>query len=80
MPPPEKGFEKTLSESENRMLSEMSKASVVGSAAAVHEGIDSFVKRTGADELIITCQIYEHEKRLQSYSIVADTRSVTNAA
>ena len=49
LPPPEKGFEKTLSESENRMLSEMSKASVVGSAAAVHEGIDSFVKRTGAD-------------------------------
>ena len=80
LPPPEKGFEKTLSESENRMLSEMSKASVVGSAAAVHEGIDSFVKRTGADELIITCQIYEHEKRLQSYSIVADTSSVTNAA
>ena len=79
LPPPEKGFEKTLSESENRMLSEMSKASVVGSAAAVHEGIDSFVKRTGADELIITCQIYEHEKRLQSYSIVADTSSVTNA-
>ena len=80
LPPPEKGFEKTLSESENRMLSEMSKASVVGSAAAVHEGIDSFVKRTGADELIITCQIYEHDKRLQSYSIVADTSSVTNAA
>ena len=80
LPPPEKGFEKTLSESENRMLSEMSKASVVGSAAAVREGIDSFVKRTGADELIITCQIYEHEKRLQSYSIVADTSSVTNAA
>ena len=80
LPPPEKDFEKTLSESENRMLSEMSKASVVGSAAAVHEGIDSFVKRTGADELIITCQIYEHEKRLQSYSIVADTSSVTNAA
>jgi luciferase family oxidoreductase group 1 len=80
LPPPEKGFEKTLSESENRMLSEMSKASVVGSAAAVREGIDSFVKLTGADELIITCQIYEHEKRLQSYSIVADTRSVTNAA
>tara|TARA_B100001123_G_scaffold144444_1_gene167766 strand:- start:312 stop:1310 length:999 start_codon:yes stop_codon:yes gene_type:complete len=80
LPPPEKGFEKTLSESEKRMLSEMSKASVVGSAAAVREGIDSFVKLTGADELIITCQIYEHEKRLQSYSIVADTRSVTNAA
>lgn len=80
LPPPEKGFEKTLSESENRMLSEMSKASVVGSSAVVREGIDSFVKRTGADELIITCQIYEHEKRLQSYSIVADTGSVTNAA
>ena len=80
LPPPEKGFEKTLSESENRMLSEMSKASVVGSSAVVREGIDSFVKRTGADELIITCQIYEHEKRLQSYSIVADTSSVTNAA
>ena len=80
LPPPEKGFEKTLSESENRMLSEMSKASIMGSAAAVREGIDSFVKLTGADELIITCQIYEHEKRLQSYSIVADTRSVTNAA
>ena len=80
LPPPEEGFEKTLNESESRMLEEMSKASVVGSSAAVREGIDSFVKRTGADELIITCQIFEHQKRLQSYGIVADTSLVTNAA
>jgi hypothetical protein len=34
--------------------------------------IEEFVERTGADELMITSQIYDHEARLRSYEIVAE--------
>jgi alkanesulfonate monooxygenase SsuD/methylene tetrahydromethanopterin reductase-like flavin-dependent oxidoreductase (luciferase family) len=54
------------------MLDEMRSASAVGSAETIHETIDDFLVKTGADELIISCQIYEHSKRLRSYEIVSE--------
>jgi alkanesulfonate monooxygenase SsuD/methylene tetrahydromethanopterin reductase-like flavin-dependent oxidoreductase (luciferase family) len=44
----------------------------VGDAATVAERIEAFVERTGADELMITSQIFDHEARLRSYEIVAE--------
>jgi alkanesulfonate monooxygenase SsuD/methylene tetrahydromethanopterin reductase-like flavin-dependent oxidoreductase (luciferase family) len=32
----------------------------------------AFSNRTGADELMIATQIYDHESRLRSYEILAD--------
>jgi alkanesulfonate monooxygenase SsuD/methylene tetrahydromethanopterin reductase-like flavin-dependent oxidoreductase (luciferase family) len=45
---------------------------VVGSPETVREGLAAFTERTGADELIITAQIFDHEARKRSYAIVAE--------
>jgi alkanesulfonate monooxygenase SsuD/methylene tetrahydromethanopterin reductase-like flavin-dependent oxidoreductase (luciferase family) len=44
---------------------------VVGSPDTVREGLAEFIERTGADELIITGQIFDHAARKESDSIVA---------
>jgi hypothetical protein len=40
----------------------------------VRQQLDAFIERTGADELMITCQMFDHEARLRSYEIAADAR------
>jgi hypothetical protein len=32
----------------------------------------AFVERTGADELMLTSQVFEHSARLRSYEIAAE--------
>ena len=37
----------------------------------VRQGLEAFVDRTGADELMVTSQIFDHDARLRSYEITA---------
>ena len=37
-------------------------------------GIDAFIRRTGADELMVTAQIFDHQARVRSFEILADAR------
>jgi luciferase family oxidoreductase group 1 len=46
-------------------------AAVVGSAATVKAGLEKLVDDTGADEIIVVTDTYEHADRLQSYELVA---------
>jgi luciferase family oxidoreductase group 1 len=48
--------------------------SVVGSPATVERGLAEVIERTGADELMITAQIYDQEARLRSFEIAALAR------
>ncbi|MGV2287232.1 LLM class flavin-dependent oxidoreductase [Trinickia sp. YCB016] len=48
--------------------------SVVGSRDAVRAGLASIIAETGADELMITAQIYDHVARLRSFEIAAHVR------
>lgn len=45
--------------------------SVVGSPDTVRRGVEAFIERTGADELITTAQVYDHAARLRSFEILA---------
>ena len=45
---------------------------VVGSPDTVRKGLESFLSRTAADELMVTAQIYDHAARLRSFEIVAE--------
>ncbi len=51
----------------SRMLS----CSFVGSGETVKRELDAFIKRTGADELMIGGAVFEQSARLRSYEIVA---------
>ena len=48
------------------------KESAVGSPERVEEWLGAFIERTGADEVILTGQIHDHEARKHSFGIAAD--------
>src|ERR1035441_2132940 len=47
-------------------------AAIVGSNATVKAGLEKLVSDTGADEVIVVTDTYEHADRLQSYRRVVD--------
>jgi luciferase family oxidoreductase group 1 len=47
-------------------------AAIVGSNVSVKAGLEKLVGETGADEVIVVTDTYEHEDRLESYRRVAD--------
>ena len=46
----------------------------VGSRETVSHRLRAFIAETGADELIVTSQIYDHSARLRSFEIVSEVR------
>lgn len=72
LPRPVEGFEEALDPVPRAMLGHALSAAVVGSAATVKEGVEAFIRRTGADELIVTAQIHDHVARKRSFEILAD--------
>ena len=53
---------------------------VVGSPETVRQGLKAIIDRTGADELMLTAQIFDHAARLRSFEIAADVRDQLAAA
>jgi alkanesulfonate monooxygenase SsuD/methylene tetrahydromethanopterin reductase-like flavin-dependent oxidoreductase (luciferase family) len=45
--------------------------SIVGSPDTVRAGLKSLVAETGADELIVVSDVYDHRARLASFEIIA---------
>jgi alkanesulfonate monooxygenase SsuD/methylene tetrahydromethanopterin reductase-like flavin-dependent oxidoreductase (luciferase family) len=56
------------------MVQEVLSRSVVGSPETIKRGLDAFARRTGADEIMVTAQIYDHAARLRSFQITALAR------
>jgi luciferase family oxidoreductase group 1 len=54
-------------------------AAIVGSNATVKAGLKKLVDETGADEVIIVTDTYDHADRLQSYRRVADVATMIQA-
>jgi luciferase family oxidoreductase group 1 len=54
-------------------------AAIVGSNSTVKAGLEKLVGKTGADEVIVVTDTYEHAERLQSYSRVADVAAMIEA-
>jgi len=72
LPPPVKDFAKTLSAAELQVLDSILSCSTAGRPETVRAGIAEFAERTGADELIVTSHVYDHDKRLRSFEIIAE--------
>jgi alkanesulfonate monooxygenase SsuD/methylene tetrahydromethanopterin reductase-like flavin-dependent oxidoreductase (luciferase family) len=51
--------------------------SIVGSPDTVRAGIDALVAETGADELIIVSDVYDHASRLRSFELIADVAGIS---
>jgi luciferase family oxidoreductase group 1 len=71
LPPPLPDFDQQLAPHEIAMLDEALSCSFVGAPTTVRRGLEAFVARTGADELMIAAHIHDHAARLRSYEIAA---------
>ncbi len=71
LPPPMEGYRERLGAAETAVLEQVLTCSAIGSPQEVHEAIERFIADTGADELMITSQIFDHQARLHSYAITA---------
>ncbi|MEO8021774.1 LLM class flavin-dependent oxidoreductase [Polaromonas sp.] len=69
--PPIAGYEERLTPPERAILEQTLSCSAIGAPATVRRALEAFVARTGADELMITSQIFDHKARLRSYEITA---------
>lgn len=71
LPPPRAGYLEGLTIGRRAMLQDVLSASATGSAETVARRAAAFLARTGADELMITSQIFDHAARLRSFEITA---------
>ncbi len=69
---PETFIESDWSATELAFADESLSCSAVGSPATVRRSLEQLVARTGADELILTAQIFDHGARLHSFALIAD--------
>ncbi|MFN3727332.1 MAG: LLM class flavin-dependent oxidoreductase [Allosphingosinicella sp.] len=70
--PPVAGYLDTLGPGERAMVDNVLSCSAIGSPDKVRAQVEAFVARSGADELMITSQIFDHEARLKSYRLLAE--------
>ena len=75
LPPPDPEFASNMSEADRMLLEHTLSCSVVGGPHKVREGLGAFIARTGADELMITAQIYEHQARRHSLALTQEAHA-----
>jgi luciferase family oxidoreductase group 1 len=73
--PPMKGFAGTLPSESRAILRSVLSVSAIGTPDQAREQVEAFVARTGADELMVTAQIHDHQARLRSYQLLMEAVS-----
>jgi luciferase family oxidoreductase group 1 len=71
LPPPVEGYTERLGPQERAILDQVLSCASIGTPEMVRADLRNFVAQTGADELMITCQIFDHAARLRSFEIAA---------
>lgn len=72
LPPPVDDLEAGLDRFGRAVLDDALSCSIVGGPETVRDGLRAFVASTGADELMVTAQIFDHEDRRRSFAILAE--------
>src|SRR5205823_1165781 len=63
VPPPVADFDAQLDPYARAILADSQACAIVGAADTVRRGLDDFIQETGADELMVTANIFDHAKR-----------------
>ena len=72
LPPPLKNYPDTVGPQARALLDSVLSCSAIGSPGVVRASLEAFIRRTGADELMVTCQIHDHAQRLRSFEIASE--------
>jgi len=76
--PPVPGYRERLAAPEQALLQQVLSCSAIGAPSTVQHQIEQFIARTGADELIINSNIFDHAARLHSFEITAQVSQLLN--
>ena len=75
LPAPVEDMDSRIDARGRMMLDNSLSCAVVGAPETIRQGIAAFVARTGADELMVTAQIYDHAARRRSFEILASVHA-----
>jgi luciferase family oxidoreductase group 1 len=78
--PPVEGFYESLSDIDRSVLAQTMSMASIGTVETVEADLRRLIARTGADEIIVTSQIYDHDKRKRSIAIAAEAFAKLNEA
>jgi len=70
--PPIDDIETYWSPMEKVQASRMLARSIYGAPKTVRAGMDALIAETGADELMIVSDVYDHQKRLRSFELIME--------
>src|SRR5258708_10112958 len=76
--PPIDDIESYCSPTEKAQAIAMLARSIVGSSDTVRAGIDALVTETGADELIVVSDVFDHATRLRSFQLIANAAGIAS--
>jgi luciferase family oxidoreductase group 1 len=79
LPPPVDGMDGLWSPVEQAGVAHAFRYAIVGSPETVRRSLAAFIAETGADEIMVTAQMYDHAARLRSFEIVAEARDALAA-
>ncbi len=80
LPAPRADYLQTLGPQEHALLASVRQSYAIGSPDTVRAEMQAFIERTGADELMVAGQIFEHAARLRSYEIAAEVAGLVECA
>ncbi|MBS0253664.1 MAG: LLM class flavin-dependent oxidoreductase [Proteobacteria bacterium] len=80
LPPPQEGYYERLPEAQRAMLDQIFSCSVIGTHDDVVRMLAALLARTGADEVIVGGQMFDHAARRYSFSIAAEAMQVATKA
>lgn len=70
--PPIESMEGEWYEHEKAAVMQMMQFSFIGSKATVHKALQSFINKTNVDEIMVASYIYDNDKKIKSYELIAD--------
>jgi luciferase family oxidoreductase group 1 len=72
IPPPVEDMNQIWSPQEKALVNSRTGGSIIGSRETVRQKLEEYLEQTKADEIMVNAMIYDHEKRLRSYEIIAE--------
>jgi luciferase family oxidoreductase group 1 len=80
LPPPKEGYAESLDEGARAILAGVLSEAAVGGPETIRKRLTAFAERHGADELMLTTQVFDHAKRVRSFEIVAEAMGLAPAS
>jgi luciferase family oxidoreductase group 1 len=80
LPPPIDDLESRLDPTLRMILQQSLSCAIVGAPETIKQGLAAFIARTGADEIMVAAQIFDHAARVRSYEIAAEVHEAMGEA